>query len=267
MADLQQIKDDQQQAWATGDFSMIASTQAIAGELLCEAVDLRAGWKVLDVATGSGNTAIAAARRFCDVTGSDYVPALLERGRERAAVEGFKITFEEGDAEALPSADESFDAVLSTYGAMFAPDQEKAASELLRVCKPGGKIGMANWTPEGMVGQFFAVNAKYRPPAPGLKPPVLWGTENRLRELFGDSITDLRVERKNLIFIFHSSEHWLDFFKAYFGPTIKTFEALDEAGQAAMTQDLFAILEKHNKSGDSTLAAPSEYLEVVATKK
>lgn len=267
MANLQKVREIQKEAWATGDFSMIASTQALVGESLCEAVDLRAGWKVLDVATGSGNTAIAAARRFCDVTGSDFVPALLERGRERAAAERLKITFEEADAEALTSPDENYDAVLSTFGAMFAPNQEKAASELLRVCKSGGKIGMSNWTPEGMVGQFFDVNAKYRPPDPEIKRPVLWGTEARLKELFGDAVSELRIEKKYLTFRFHSSEHWLDFFKAYFGPTIKTYEALDETGQEEMTQDLFDVLTRHNKSGDQTLAAPAEYLEVVAVKK
>jgi len=198
--DLSAVKQRQQQTWATGDFAMVATGATIVGELLCDAVDVRAGQRVLDVATGSGNTALAAARRYCEVTGIDYVPALLERGRERAAVERVPVTFLEGDAENIPFPDASFDVVLSTFGAMFAPNQEKAASELLRVCRPGGKIGMANWTPNGWTGVMFQVTAQHVPPPPGVPSPIFWGMEERLRKLFGDGIASLQVTRRSNIF-------------------------------------------------------------------
>lgn len=267
MTDLAAIKQRQQQTWASGDFAMVAATNLIVGELLCEAVDLRAGQKVLDVATGSGNTALAAARRWCDVTGIDYVPALLERGRERAAAERLNVTFREGDAEAIPFPDASFDVVLSTFGAMFAPDQEKTARELLRVCRPGGKIGMANWTPDSVIGELFRTTGKHVPPPPGVKPPVLWGSEERLRELFGNGVTSLRVNRREFVFRYHSAQHWLEYFRTYYGPTLKAFEALDPAGQEALARDLVDLWSRFNRSYDDTLVAPGAYLEVVATRK
>lgn len=261
------IKQRQRQTWGSGDFDMLAIRITITGELLCEAMDLRPGQAVLDVACGSGNAAIAAARRFCRVTGMDYVPALLERGRARAAFERLPITFVEGDAEALPAADESFDAVLSTFGSMFAPNQEKAASELLRVCRPGGKIGMTNWTPGGFIGDLFRTTSRYAPPPPGLKPPGLWGTAGRLRELFGDTVAAIQVERRYFVFRFLSPDHFVEYFRTYFGPTLKAFAALDDAGRQALTNDMKALAIKHNRSGDDTMVLPSEYLEVVLTKR
>ena len=265
--DLTAVKGRQQRVWASGDFGMIATAITLVGELLCEAVDVRAGQRVLDVATGTGNTALAAARRFCDVTGVDYVPALLERGRERAAFERLPITFQEGDAESIPFPDASFDVVLSTFGAMFAPNQEQAARELLRVCRPGGKIGLANWTPEGWLGELFRINSRYVPPPPGLKPAVLWGSEARLRELFGDGITALHATRRTFVFRYHSPQHWLEYWRAYYGPTLAAFQALDAAGQEALARDLLDLVDRWNRSGDATMAVPGEYLEVVAVRR
>ena len=267
MTDLDAIKGRQQQAWAAGDFSVYGATHTIVSELLCEAVDLRAGQKVLDVATGSGNTALAAAHRWCEVTGIDYVPAFLERARERAAVERRQITFLEGDAEDLPFPVASFDVVLSTFGVMFAPDQEKATRELLRVCRSGGKIGLANWTPDSATGEQLRVLAQYLPPPPGLKPPVLWGTEERLRELFGDNITALQVTRRSFLFRYRSTQHWLEFFRTYLGPIRTAFEVLDGARQEQLAQDLLDIMRRFNRSGDETLVAPNDYLEVIATRR
>jgi SAM-dependent methyltransferase len=265
--DLAAIKARQQKTWASGDFAAVATTLIIVGERLCEAVDLRAGQKVLDVATGSGNTAIAAARRFTEVSGSDYVPALVERARERAEAEGLTIDFRAGDAEALPYPDQSFDAVLSTYGVMFAPNQEQAAAELLRVCKPGGKIGLANWTPEGFIGELFKVQSKHVAPPAGLRSPLLWGTEARLGELLGAGLADLEITRQTFAFRYRSAEHWLEFFTTYYGPTLKAFEALDTAGQEALREDLLILAERWNRASDGTMVVPGEYLEVVATAR
>ncbi len=264
--DLAEIKKRQQRAWASGDYAMFGVTLLIMSELLCEAVDLRPGQRILDVATGSGNTALAAARRFCEVTGVDRDPALLEDGRKRASAEGFQIDFRQGDAENLPFSDASFDFVLSTIGAMFAPDQEKAASELLRVCRLGGKIGLANWTPDGFIGQMFRVTSGYAPPPPGLKPPVLWGTEERLRDLFGDGVASLRAERRAFVFRYRSFDHWLEVFRTYYGPVTKAFGSLDADRQEAYAADLRSLVAQLNRSGDETMAVPSEYLEVVAVK-
>src|SRR5438309_2131513 len=267
MPDFAAIKARQQQAWATGDYAMIGHNFVLVSERLCHAVDLRAGQQVLDVATGSGNTALAAARRFCDVTGVDFVPALLERARERAAAERLQIAFHEGDAERLPFPDASFDVVLSTFGAMFAPNQEQAAKELLRVCRPGGKIGMANWTPDSLPGEIFRVTARHVPPPPGLKPAMLWGTEERLRELFGDQVASLRSPRRAFVFRYRSPEHWLEYFRTYFGPTIRAFAALDGAGQAALARDLLDLARRFNRSEDRTLVLPGVHPEVVAVRK
>jgi ubiquinone/menaquinone biosynthesis C-methylase UbiE len=264
--DLEAIKARQQATWSSGDYAVIGVSIPIVAELLCEAVDLRAGQRVLDVATGNGNAALAAARRFADVVGVDYVPALLERGRQRAAAERFTIDFREGDAERLPVADGSFDVVLSTFGVMFAPDHARAARELLRVCRKGGKIGLASWTPEGALGESFRVIARHVPPPPGLQPAMAWGTEKHLGELFGSAATNWSIARRHFVFRFRSFEHWLDLFRSYYGPIHKTFAALDAAKQDALTRDLRELLMRLNRSGDATLAYPAEYLEVVVTK-
>jgi SAM-dependent methyltransferase len=263
MSDLNTIKGRQREMWAAGDYAAVATPLLIVSELLCEAADLRAGSKVLDVATGSGNTALGAARRRCEVTGVDYVAALLERAQERAAAERLEIRFEEGDAENLPYADGAFDTVMSTFGAMFAPDQERAARELLRVCRPGGRIALTNWTPEGFVGQWFQATARYLPPPPpGLKPPLRWGTEEGLRALFG---REMRIERRHYVLRYRTPEHWLDYFRSNFGPTRQTFERLDAEGQKAFAADLLALARTFNRSGDDTFVAPAEYLEIVMT--
>lgn len=265
--DLAAVKGRQQIAWSTGDYAVIGGTIVITSELLCEAVDLRAGQKVLDVATGSGNAALAAARRWCHVTGVDYVPSLLERARERAAVERLPVTFQAGDAEDLPCLDASFDVVLSTFGVMFAPNQEQAARELLRACKPGGVIGLVNWTPDSFIGQVFRAIGHYVPPPQGVKSPMLWGTEERLRDLFGDDIASLSVTQRHLVFRYKSAQHWLDIFRTCYGPMHKAFAALDANGQAELTRDLTVLLQRFNRGGDATLIVPSEYVEVVATKR
>jgi ubiquinone/menaquinone biosynthesis C-methylase UbiE len=264
--DLAAIKTRQQKTWASGDYGAIGATLVLMAEQLCETVDLHAGERVLDVASGTGNAALAAARRSCDVTATDYVPELLERARERAAAERLTITFQEADAEALPFPDGSFDAVLSVLGAMFAPSQERTASELLRVCRPGGKIGLANWTPDGFVGQMFRTIGRHAPPPAGVKPPPLWGTEPRLRELFGDGVASLRVVRRYHTFRYRSVQHWLETFRTFYGPMLKAFESLDAAGQDRLAGDLLELAHRFNQSGDETLAAPAEYLDVVAIK-
>ena len=261
------IKGRQQQTWASGDYHVIASIIVPVSERLCDAVDLRAGERVLDVATGSGNTAIAAARRLCEVTGVDYVPALLERGRARADAEGLRVAFEEGDAESLPVADASYDVVLSTFGAMFAPNQEQAARELLRACRPGGRIGLANWTPDGWLGEMLRTVGRHVAPPAGLRPPTRWGTEEGLRELFGDGVASLRATRQPFVWRFASAQQYLEIFRTYYGPVLKAFAALDGTGQEALARDLVEAVERFNRSDDGTLVVPSDYLEVVATRR
>lgn len=265
--DLKAVKAKQQATWASGDYSVVGATLSIIAESLCEAADLRGGDCVLDVATGSGNVALAAARRWCDVVGVDYVPALVARARERAAAEHLPVTFKVGDAEQLEFADSSFDVVMSVVGVMFAADQERAAGEMLRVCRSGGRIALANWTPEGFLGQLFKTIGRHVPPPPGVKSPMLWGTEHRLAELFGHEAADIRVARRHFVFRYRSPAHWLEVFRSYYGPTQRAFAALDERGHAALTRDLLGLLNRMNRSGDETLVLPAEYLEVVATRR
>ena len=265
--DLAAVKTRQQLAWSTGNYAVVGTTLQIVGENLCEALDLRSGARVLDVAAGNGNATLAAARSWCDVTSTDYVGSLLESGRARAQAEGHAIRFQEADAENLPFPDASFDAVLSTFGVMFTPDQDKAASELVRVCKPGGRIGLANWTPESFIGQLFKTIGKYIPPAPGVKSPALWGTKARLEELFGRSAKEIRATSRQFTFRYRSPAHWIEVFRTYYGPMNKTYGALDAGKQAAFTQDVLALMARDNRAGDGTLVLPSEYLEVVIEPK
>lgn len=265
--DMDAIRNVQQKTWSEGDFAMVAGLVMMVAEELAEALDIVPGERVLDVACGSGNGAIAAARRaWGNTVGADFVPALLERGRERAAAERLDVEFIEADATSLPFEDGEFDVVESIFGAMFAADQEKAAAELLRVCKPGGRIGMANWVPDSGVGQMFMTIAKHAPPPPGVKPPLLWGTEERLRELFGNGISDLRVERRASRQAFRDADHFLDHFRTYFGPTKVAFERVGPDGEEALTADLRAYLEQNNVGGDRALVLEPEYLQVVATR-
>jgi len=266
-ADLSALKGRQQVAWSAGDYAVVGTTLQIVGESLCEALDLRAGMRVLDVAAGNGNATLAAARRWADVTSTDYVPALLERGRARASAEGLPVKFEQADAEKLQFADGSFDVVLSTFGVMFTADQDKAAAELARVCRPGGKIGLANWTPSSMVGELFKTLGRYLPPPAGVKSPALWGTEERLRELFGGRIQAMHIERKHFVFRYRSAAHWLEVFRTFYGPMNKAFGALDAAKQDALAADLIALAEKFNRASNGDLVAPSEYLEVVISTR
>ncbi len=265
--DTSAIKERQQKTWTSGNYAMVGNLLVIIGEQLCEAVDVRSGQKVLDVATGSGNTALSAARRFCEVTGIDYVPELIEQAKSRAEAERLDVSFEVGDAENLPYADGSFDVVLSTVGVMFTPDQEKAAGELLRVCRSGGRIGLANWTPDSYIGNMFRTHGKHVPPPPGIKPPPLWGTEERVRELLGEGVSSLEATRRTYHLRYPSARYFVDYFRGYYGPTLKAFESLDAAGQDALARDLEELLEAWNISGDETLVVPSDYLEVVAVKR
>jgi SAM-dependent methyltransferase len=266
VTDLKAIKARQQLAWSSGDYALIGTTLQIVGEQLCEALDLRSGAKVLDVAAGNGNVSLAAARRFCDVTSTDYVPALLERGRARAAAEGLRIDFREADAEALPFDDGSFDVVVSTFGVMFAPDQERAAAEMLRVCKRGGRIGLANWTPEGFIGQMFKVMGKHVAPPAGVKPPPLWGSPSRLAELFDPGKASVDASKREFNFRYKSPEHWVDVFRTWYGPVHKAFGGLNETGQKALESDLLALVGRFNRSKDATMVVPSEYLEIVVRR-
>ncbi len=259
-------KERQRKAWSSGNYSKQGVHFVIIAELLCEAVDLRPGRRVLDVATGNGNTALAAARRFCEVTGIDHTSTLLEDGRKRAAAEGFRINFREGDAENLPFPDASFDFVLSTIGAIFAPDQEKVASELLRVCRPGGKIGMANWTPDSFVGELSRTVGKHVSPPPGSKSAFLWGTEERLRELFGDGVASLQAPRRSFVFRYPSPQLYVEYTRTYHGPFVKALEALDASGQEALVRDVKDFVYRFNQSDDETMMVPIDYLEMVAIK-
>ena len=265
--DLQAIKARQQKTWASGDYSAVAATIPIISEQLCDAADLRAGWRVLDVAGGSGNTALAAARCGADVVSLDYVPSLLERARERSMAEGLPIETIEGDAEALPFADASFDAVISALGVMFAPDHERTAAEMLRTCRPGGTIALANWTPDGFIGGLFATVGAHVPPPAGLTPPPRWGTEEHIRALMGDGVRTLRMTRRSFTFRSRSPEQFVDFFRDNYGPTFTAFRALDEDGQQALAQDLVELVHQFNRlSEGGRVACDADYLEVVATR-
>ena len=264
--DIKALKARQHAAWSSGDYALIGTTLQIVGEELCEALDLRSGQKVLDVAAGNGNVSLAAARRWCDVVATDYVPALLERARERAAGERLDLKVREADAEELPFADGTFDVVVSTFGVMFTPDQDRAVAEMVRVCRQGGRIGLANWTPEGFIGQVFKTIGKHVPPPPGAKSPALWGTRARIAELFEPHATSVKTAQRHFVFRYRSPEHWLEVFKTRYGPMLKTFAALEPAAQAALRRDLLALIGQFNRSGDGSMVVPSEYLEVVIAR-
>lgn len=261
------LKARQHGAWSSGDYALIGSTLQMVGEQLCEALDLRAGQSVLDVAAGNGNASLSAARRWCDVTATDYVPALLARARARAEANGLAMTFREADAEKLPFDDARFDAVTSTFGVMFTPDQKKAAAELARVCRPQGRIGLANWTPQGFIGEIFRAIGRYVPPPAGVQSPLLWGTRDHLHDLFGDRAASIRAEPRDFMFRYRSAAHFIDVFKTYYGPMVKAFAALDEAKQNALAADLENLIARFNRAGDATMVVPGEYLEVVIVRK
>jgi ubiquinone/menaquinone biosynthesis C-methylase UbiE len=265
--ELEAIKARQRATWSSGDYGLIGRTLNIVGESLCEAVDLRAGSTVLDVAAGNGNCSLAAARRWCDVTSTDYVAGLLEDGRRRAEADRFSIRFEEADVEQLPYADESFDVVLSSFGVMFTPDHVGAANEMLRVCRPGGRIGLANWTPRGFIGRLFAVVGRHVPPPPQLIPPSRWGLEEYLDELFRPSSSAIRTTYRDFVFRYKSPEHWIDVFRTWYGPVQKAFASLPAEGQDRLEKDLFNLIHDFNTSSDGTLVIPSEYLEAVISKR
>jgi len=265
--DLAALKTRQQAAWSAGDYAIVGTTLQIVGEELCEALDLRPGSKVLDVAAGNGNVALAAARRWCEVVATDYVPALLDRAFERAHAERLAIEFRAGDAEALPFADGSFDVVVSTFGVMFTPDQERAAAEMIRVCRRNGSIGLANWTPEGFIGQVFKTIGQYVAPPAGARSPALWGNRARIAELFEPHATSIRSAQRNFVFRYRSPSHWLEVFRTYYGPLLKTFGALQPDAQSALQRDLLTLIGKLNRATGGTMVVPSEYLEIVITRR
>jgi ubiquinone/menaquinone biosynthesis C-methylase UbiE len=265
--DFEAIKSRQMTAWGSGDYSVIGTTLQIVGEQLAEACDVRTDELVLDVAAGNGNATLAAARRGGKVTSTDYVSALLDRGAERAKAERLDVIFHVADAEALPFDDASFDVVLSTFGVMFTPNHAQAASELARVCRPGGRIGMANWTPEGFIGQMFKTLGRHVPPPAGLQPPSLWGVQTHLHALFGDSAASITVTPRTFNFRYRSAAHFVEVFRTWYGPTHKAFATLPADGAAALERDLTELLNRMNCAGNASLVVPSEYLEVVITRR
>jgi ubiquinone/menaquinone biosynthesis C-methylase UbiE len=265
--DLEALKARQQVTWSAGDYAVVGTTLQIVGEQLCEALDLRPGAHVLDVAAGNGNVSLAAARRWCNVVATDYVPALLDRARERAVAERLDISFREADAEALPFADGAFDVVVSTFGVMFTADHSRAAAELARVCRSGGKIGLANWTPDGFIGQLFKTIGKHVPPAPGARSPALWGVSERIAELFGSTAASIQCTRRSFTFRYNSADHWVQVFRNFYGPVLKAFATLTPAGQADLERDLHALIAQFNRSGDASMVVPSDYMEIVITRR
>ncbi|MBK7878403.1 MAG: methyltransferase domain-containing protein [Planctomycetes bacterium] len=257
------VKARQQQAWSAGDYSVVGGLIVLVAEELCERADIRPGERVLDVATGHGNTALAAARRFARVTGVDYVPALLARARERAAIERLDVDFQDGDAEALPFPDASFDVVTSSFGVMFAPDQARAASELVRVCKPGGRIALASWTPSSPIAEMFRTTGRFLPPPPGLVPPATWGDEAHLRELFGAALRSIESETRAFTFRFASFQHWMEVMGGYYGPVRKAFEALEPVKRAELAAEIERVMRARSRAMDASIVFPSEYLASV----
>lgn len=265
--DFDAIKSKQKLMWASGNYAKVGSTLQLSGELLCESMGLSAGQTVLDVAAGNGNATLAAARRFCRVTSTDYVQDLLDQSMARAQAEGMQVNYQLADAENLPFADNQYDNVVSTFGVMFAPNQVKAASELLRVCKPGGRIGLANWTPDSFIGQLFKTIGRYVPPLAGVSSPANWGSESFIEVNFAPQAQHMAIQRRDFLFRYLSAQHWLEEFRTYYGPTHKAFNALVSEQQLALANDILGLLEKYNVAIDGTLIVPSTYLEIVITKK
>lgn len=265
--DFSAIKARQKATWGSGDFAVIGNTLQIVGETLCEAVDVCAGQRVLDVACGNGNAALAASRRFARVTGADYVPALLDKARRRAEADGVAIDFVEADAEAMPFEDASFDVVLSTFGVMFAPQHVVAASELLRVCRPGGRIGLASWTPTGFIGELLAMVGRFVPPPAGIMSPAMWGKQEHVAALFGNGVMSVECTRKMFVFRYESAAHFIDVFRSFYGPTHKAFAALDAAKAEALAAEITALIAKYDQGGGRSVVVPAEYLEVVAIRR
>ncbi|MDO9074376.1 MAG: class I SAM-dependent methyltransferase [Rubrivivax sp.] len=265
--DFNALKSRQQAAWASGDYAVIGTTLQLVGELLAEACDVRCDEQVLDVAAGNGNATLAAARRGCRVTSTDYVASLLEHGAQRARADGLQVSFQTADAEALPFGDAQFDCVLSTFGVMFSPDQARAAAEMARVCKPGGRIGLANWTPDSLVGRMFKVLGRHLPPPAGLQPPSLWGVEGHLKSLFGDSAASLRETTRHFNFRYRSAAHFVDVFRQWYGPVHKAFAALPADQAQVLEHDLIELLNEMNTAGAGSLVVPGAYLEVVITRR
>lgn len=264
LVDLAAVKAKQQKTWSSGDFSVVASRIVLVSEQLAESADLRAGWTVLDVACGNGNATLAAARSGTHAIGVDYVPALLEDGRGRALAEGLDVEFREGDAEALPLQDSSVDAVLSVFGTMFAPDHQRTADEVLRVARPGGTVALASWTPGGFIGQMFRVITSHVPAPAGVASPLLWGTEEHLAELFGTAVDTIESQERECVFRFTTAEEFVTFFRRWYGPTLKAFEALDARGQAALGADLVELADRFDRNRDGgSISIPSTYLETV----
>ena len=257
------IKARQQATWGSGDYGRVGVTLQITGEQLCEAMDLRSGQSVLDVAGGNGNASLAAARRFCKVLTTDYVPELLTQSQKRARAEGLAIECQQADAEALPFAAQSFDNVVSTFGVMFSPHQAQAAAELRRVCRPGGRIGLANWTPDGFIGQLFKTIGRYVPPPPGIQSPALWGTEHFLQQHFATDARSVHVNRRHFNFRYQSPAHWLDVFTRYYGPTLKAFQALGEEAAQSLREDITDLIARYNQADDGRMVVPSDYIEAV----
>jgi ubiquinone/menaquinone biosynthesis C-methylase UbiE len=263
--DLSIVKARQRKTWASGDYAVVATRIVLASELLADAADLKAGWQVLDVACGNGNAALAAARSGTHALGIDYIPELLEGGRARAVAEGLDVEFRLGDIEDLPVADESFDAVLSVFGAMFAPDHQRAADEIIRAARPGGTVGLASWTPDGFIGQMFGVIARHVPPAPGVASPLLWGTEQHLSDLFGAAAADARSVHRTCTWRFTSPEEFTAFFRRWYGPALKAFEVLDDNGRAALAADLAQLARRWDRNHGGGIAIPATYLETIMT--
>ncbi|RDE18838.1 SAM-dependent methyltransferase [Motiliproteus coralliicola] len=263
LPDYTAIKAKQRATWGAGDYSRVGVTLQITGEELCEALDVRAGQRLLDVAGGNGNVSLAAARRFCKVVSTDYVEALLQQSQLRAQAEGLVVDYQQADAEALPFDDASFDYVVSTFGVMFTPDQQRAADELLRVCRPGGRIGLANWTPEGFIGQLFKLIGRYVAPPAGLDSPARWGTEAFVQQQFGQRVRQLHVSRCRFHFRYQSPQHWLDVFSRYYGPTLKAFEALAPELRDSLREDILTLIAHFNTAEDGSMVVPSEYLQIV----